>query len=152
MGGDDSQKLLPWRGIISLPGPEPPAHYEINTVTDNRCRLLVGLTSRTVLSYRLPGSFLASRGGSLFQSAEGMKRSVWPPSSESLQLLLTRCKHHHSGRFVKGRASDVYRQQACRNQRIDLIARCNALRRVEQRLQRKPRGGEGVPQQSLPNP
>ena|SRR5579863_4086779 len=33
MGGDDSQKLLPWRGIISLPGRKPPAHYEINTVT-----------------------------------------------------------------------------------------------------------------------
>ena len=76
MGGDDSQKLLPWRGIISLPGPKPPAHYEINTVTDNRCRLLVGLTSRTVLSYRLPGSFLASRGGSLFQSAEASLSSL----------------------------------------------------------------------------
>jgi len=38
MGGDDSQKLLPWRGIISLPGRKPPAHYEINTVTDNDAR------------------------------------------------------------------------------------------------------------------
>ncbi len=32
MGGDDSQKLLPWRGIISSPGRKPPAHYEINTL------------------------------------------------------------------------------------------------------------------------
>jgi len=34
MGGDDSQKLLPWRGIDSSPGRKPPAHYEINTVTE----------------------------------------------------------------------------------------------------------------------
>ena len=26
MGGDDSQKLLPWRGSYSSPGPKPPAH------------------------------------------------------------------------------------------------------------------------------
>jgi hypothetical protein len=30
MGGDDSQKLLPWRGIHSSPGRKPPAHYESN--------------------------------------------------------------------------------------------------------------------------
>src|SRR5207247_6803285 len=35
MGGDDSQKLLPWRGICSSPGRKPPAHYEINTVAEN---------------------------------------------------------------------------------------------------------------------
>src|SRR5579871_2229885 len=36
MGGDDSQKLLPWRGTLSSPGrSRPPAHYEINTVMDN---------------------------------------------------------------------------------------------------------------------
>ena len=26
MGGDDSQKLLPWRGSYSSPGRKPPAH------------------------------------------------------------------------------------------------------------------------------
>ena len=31
MGGDDSQKLLPWRGIHSPPGRKPPAYYEINS-------------------------------------------------------------------------------------------------------------------------
>ncbi len=36
MGGDDSQKLLPWRGIYSPPGRKPPAHYEINTVRKRR--------------------------------------------------------------------------------------------------------------------
>ena len=70
MGGDNSQKLLPWRGIISLPGRKPPAPYEINTVTDNDARFFLGLPSRIALSYRLPGSFLESRGGSLFESAE----------------------------------------------------------------------------------
>jgi hypothetical protein len=35
MGGDDSQKLLPWRGIHSFPGRKPPALYEINTLTQN---------------------------------------------------------------------------------------------------------------------
>jgi hypothetical protein len=34
MGGDDSQKLLPWRGIYSPSGRKPPAHGEINTVTE----------------------------------------------------------------------------------------------------------------------
>ena len=42
MGGDDSQKLLPWRGIISSPGRKPPAHYEINTVTETTRRILPG--------------------------------------------------------------------------------------------------------------
>jgi hypothetical protein len=33
MGGDDSQKLLPWRGIHSPPGRKPPAQLRINTLT-----------------------------------------------------------------------------------------------------------------------
>jgi len=33
MGGDDSQKLLPWRGIYSSPGrSKPPALNNINTL------------------------------------------------------------------------------------------------------------------------
>ena len=32
MGGDDSQKLTPWRGIYSSPGhSKPPAHSKINS-------------------------------------------------------------------------------------------------------------------------
>ena len=71
MGGDDSQKLLPWRGIISSPGrSKPPAHYEINTVTDDDLGPRGGKwTGR--LSYRPGGSFLASAGGSILESAEG---------------------------------------------------------------------------------
>src|ERR1039457_5182964 len=34
MGGDDSQKLLPWRGIPSSPGRKPPAQLRINNVTE----------------------------------------------------------------------------------------------------------------------
>ena len=34
MGGDDSQKLLPWRGAYSPPGrSKPPAHGKINTLS-----------------------------------------------------------------------------------------------------------------------
>ena len=73
MGGDDSQKLLPWRGISSSPGRgKPPAHYEINTVTENGAAGLSGPDDRvSAFTYRLPGSFLESRGGSLLESAEG---------------------------------------------------------------------------------
>jgi hypothetical protein len=70
MGGDDSQKLLPWRGIYSSPGRKPPAHYEINTVTETAPRF-ARLHARMWLSYRLPGSFLASTGGSVLARAEG---------------------------------------------------------------------------------
>ena len=76
MGGDHSQKLLPWRGIRSSPGrSKPPAHCEINTVTENDRRESRGAPLRSVsqiltLSYRLPGSFLKSRGGSLLESTE----------------------------------------------------------------------------------
>jgi hypothetical protein len=69
MGGDDSQKLLPWRGIYSPPGRKPPAHCRINMVTEPAVGILAGGTT-TILgqsgrgfSHRPPGSFLESRGG-----------------------------------------------------------------------------------------
>ena len=73
MGGDDSQKLLPWRGIYSSPGRKPPAHYEINTVTETAPHFarLRGVW----FSYRLPGSFLESTGGSVLPRAEGQPQS-----------------------------------------------------------------------------
>ena len=56
MGGDNSQKLLPWRGIISSPGRKPPAHQEINTVTEtaptpctNASRILAQLLNAWVI-------------------------------------------------------------------------------------------------------
>jgi glycerol uptake facilitator-like aquaporin len=76
MGGDDSQKLLPWRGAYSSPGRKPPAHYEFNTVTENCRRDLARATiprpasPGAWLSYRLPGLFLESRPGSLLPRAE----------------------------------------------------------------------------------
>jgi hypothetical protein len=37
MGGHDSQRLLPWRGIHSSPGPrKPPAHHRITNLTQTR--------------------------------------------------------------------------------------------------------------------
>jgi hypothetical protein len=52
-----------------------------------------------------------------------MFRTCGPAGNDFLQLLLARRKHRPSGRFAKRRVSDVYRQHACRNQRIDLLAR-----------------------------
>ena len=78
MGGDDSQKLMPWRGTSSSPGRgKPPAHYEINTVTENGGGVCRGPDDQvSALSYRLPGSFLESRSGSLLESAEACARSL----------------------------------------------------------------------------
>ena len=77
MGGDDSQKLRPWRGTYSSPGrSKPPAHSKINC----NGKLRWGSRGATFpgkagswLSYRLHGSFLESRPGSLLASAEGGK-------------------------------------------------------------------------------
>ena len=41
MGGDDSQKLLPWRGIRSSPGRKPPAQLTKSTIS---LKLAVGLS------------------------------------------------------------------------------------------------------------
>ena len=42
MGGDDSQKLLPWRGAYSPPGRRPPVHCKLNTLT--QCNAFCGET------------------------------------------------------------------------------------------------------------
>ena len=81
MGGDDSQKLLPWRGIHSSPGRKPPAQLRTNTLTQTRHsdlpRRLARVDGAIVpsppppgLSYRPPGSFLESTGGSFLARAE----------------------------------------------------------------------------------
>ena len=75
MGGDDSQKLLSWRGSTPLQGANLRLYYEINNVTDTAlgnlargtpsfCRSGRGLSSDH-------GSLLESRGGSLLARAEG---------------------------------------------------------------------------------
>ena len=66
MGGDDSQKLLPWRGSNSSPGRNLRLYDVINNVTETAVGILaVGL------SYSPPGSFLESTGGSVLSRAEG---------------------------------------------------------------------------------
>ena len=65
MGGDDSQKLLPWRGSNSSPGRNLRLYDVINNVTETAVGILaVGL------SYSPPGSFLESTGGSVLARAE----------------------------------------------------------------------------------
>jgi hypothetical protein len=75
MGGDDSQKLLPWRGIYSPPGANLRLNYEINNVTENALGISRPHHPKQVLqglSYRPPGSFLESTGGSVLARAEAL--------------------------------------------------------------------------------
>jgi hypothetical protein len=45
MGGDRSQKLLPWRGAYSSPGrSKPPAYGKINTLSETAVGGLPGAT------------------------------------------------------------------------------------------------------------
>ena len=70
MGGDDSQKLLPRRGDqLPLQGANLRLSYEINTVTETAPRF-ARLPTGVWLSYKLPGSFLESTGGSVLARAE----------------------------------------------------------------------------------
>jgi hypothetical protein len=76
MGGDDSQKLLPWRGIYFPSGAQTSgSNYEINNVTETAVGISRGATttgqSGQCLSYHPPGSFLESKGGSVLSRAEG---------------------------------------------------------------------------------
>src|SRR5580693_10721505 len=84
MGGDDSQKLLPRRGLYSSPGPKPPVQLRTNTLTYNRYsdppRRLAPVVGSIVpsppppgLSYRPPGSFSERKGGSLLVCAEAQE-------------------------------------------------------------------------------
>jgi hypothetical protein len=48
MGGDDSQKLMPWRGIHSSLGRcKPPAHCKIDTLAQRRLTRLEGRATLT---------------------------------------------------------------------------------------------------------
>ena len=78
MGGDDSQKLLLWRGSTPLQGANLRLNYEINNVTETAGWNLA-LATTTVpallgrgLSYRPPGSFLESTPGSVLARAEAV--------------------------------------------------------------------------------
>jgi len=78
MGGDGSQKLLPWRGILLLSRAQTSGSLRNHTVTETAPRVLRRIVR---LSYRLPGSFLASTGGSVPARAEGADADA-----QSLQL------------------------------------------------------------------
>jgi hypothetical protein len=68
MGDDDSQKLLPWRGISLLSGAQTSGSQQNQHqhCTEKRGRLSVG----GWLSYTRPGSFLESTSGPILTSAE----------------------------------------------------------------------------------
>src|SRR5258708_25352069 len=82
MGGDDSQKLLPWRGIHSSPGRKPPAQLRINNVTEtagwNLARGTPSFRPRPQL-HTPPGSLLESRGGAILPPAEMPPTRARPP-------------------------------------------------------------------------
>src|SRR6266568_3662737 len=81
MGGDDSQKLLPWRGMILLSGAQTSGLLRIQHCSGKlRGRGdLVGLprpkpAAAVGLSYKRTGSLLVSRPGSILPRAEARER------------------------------------------------------------------------------
>ena len=100
MGGDDSQKLLPWRGTHSSPGRKPPAHCRINNITEtaleSRGRTIPGQPGRG-LSYRRPGSFLESRGGSVLARAEARPIATVHLSNNCIRSAPGHPKHYRTG-------------------------------------------------------
>ena len=85
MGGDDSQKLLALEGNLLLSGAQQTSGSQRNQYCNGKLRW--NLAGRhfpgpdgSWLSYRLPGSFLQSRPGSLLASAETVCVSNEPTS------------------------------------------------------------------------
>lgn len=76
MGGDDSQKLLPCRGAnFPSRAQTSGSNYEINNVTEtafgmSRATPLLASQAMAPATYRPPGSFLESTGGSVLPRAE----------------------------------------------------------------------------------
>ena len=68
MGGDDSQKLLPWRGILLLSRAQTSGSLRNQHCNGNGATFCAA--AELWLSYRPPGSLLESRGGSLLPRAE----------------------------------------------------------------------------------
>jgi len=71
MGGDHSQKLLPWRGTYSSPGrSKPPAHREITTVTDDTTPLRAA-DQQKMLTYGGVGHFWKAGAGHFSKAPKG---------------------------------------------------------------------------------
>src|SRR5947209_6419376 len=81
MGGDGSQKLLPWRGISFLSGAQTSGSQQNQHqhCTGKLGRISVG----GWLSYTRPGSFLEITPGSILASAEAQARSEDPLSGRA---------------------------------------------------------------------
>jgi hypothetical protein len=95
MGGDDSQKLLPWRGIYFPSGAQTSgSNYEINNVTETAVGISwvppplasLALASATA---RL-GHFWKAQVGQFYRAPKRLPRitegTVAFPSSESIQI------------------------------------------------------------------
>ena len=87
MGGDDSQKLLPWRGIYSSPGRKPPAHYEINTVTETPPTFCAGCQRDCASATDCLGHFWQAQVGHFRRAPKdyGRKRAAQAAQSNALR-------------------------------------------------------------------
>ena len=133
MGGDDSQKLLPRRGIHSSPGRKPPAHYEFNTVAENWVGSLPPpLTARSGLSYRRPGSLLASRPGSLLPRAEAEMLKPGPECNSVGASMRPGCFHPRNlpGGCAVGRAGGASMRPGCFHPRNAVDVRRSAALQI----------------------
>src|SRR5665647_3238586 len=100
MGGDDSQKLLPWRGIHSSPGRKPPAQLRINNVTEtagwNLALTPPSLAGLAVASAtgRL-GHFWKAHPGQFWRApkASGPRRLASTPGPPLYSVLFATCHH-----------------------------------------------------------
>src|ERR1039457_1713588 len=87
MGGDDSQKLLPWRGSAPLQGANLRLNYEINNVTEtagwNLALTPPSLAGLAVASAtgRL-GHFWKAEAGQFWRAPKGGKRRKSPKLSK----------------------------------------------------------------------
>jgi hypothetical protein len=93
MGGDDSQKLLPWRGPSFLSG----ARYTSGVRSNQLYRKCLGMSAAAPArsaADRQPGSLLPSRDGSLLGSSAIL---VQVRERVRGELLTSRAKRGHGG-------------------------------------------------------
>src|ERR1035437_2037604 len=97
MGGDDSQKLLPWRGSAPLRGANLRLNYEINNVTETAGWSLL-LTPPSLAG--LAGASATGRLGHFWKAHRGQ---VWRAPKVRR---LTAKSQRSSSKKLRGRTSD----------------------------------------------
>ena len=105
MGGDDSQKLLPWRGDqLPLQGANLRLNYEINTVTETAprfARLPTGLWLSLQAAWVIFGKHRWVSSGARRRKRFGCERDVFTITGIPPRTLQ---KHRHSVRLTILRA------------------------------------------------